>query len=167
MCHKLKFFLSATMMLLMMNSAIEARRQHCPRRSLKIIGVVVAYSQVAALVNITDAPQQQVLLVRADRSISGEEPAHYLRVVYRYGIDEASLPDAVFDGKSKWQFRITRDCGCDGSLGENRSRIENEITLPTWRQTGAGEEIPRDVKLPCYLLRPKGLRPSAEKPHKS
>jgi hypothetical protein len=162
---KNNLFLSCALLLLGVSSVIEARHQRCPQRSLKIVGAVVAYDQVAALVNITDAPQQQVLVVRADKALP--EAGQYLKVVYKYGANEASLPDDVFDAKSKWRFSLTRDCGCDGSVGENESKTQNEIALPTWKQTIEGEEIPRNMKLPCYVLRPKGLKPTPEKSHKS
>ena len=106
-------------------------------------------------------------MVRTDKALPGKEAGHYLKVVYKYGANEASLPDDVFDGKSKWRFSLTRDCGCDGLVGENQSKTENEIALPAWRQTIEGEEIPRNIKLPCYVLRPKGLKPAPEKSHRS
>ena len=162
-----KLFLSCALLLLGVSSIIEARHQRCAQRSLKIVGAVVAYNQVAALVNITDAPQQQVLVVRADKALSGKEAGQYLKVIYKYGANEASLPDEVFNGKSRWQFNLTRDCGCDSSLAEGQSKSENEIALPMWKQTVEGEELPQNVKLPCYVLRPKGLTAVSKKSAKS
>jgi len=106
-------------------------------------------------------------VVRADKILAGKESAQYLKVVYKYGPSERSLPDNAFDGKSKWRFSLTRDCGCDSSLVDDPSKAENEIAIATWIQTVEGEEVPRNMKLPCYVLRPKGLKPAPEKSHKS
>lgn len=154
MCHKKRIFFSSALTLLLMSSVIDARHQHCLKRSVKIVGVVVAYNQLASLVNITDAPQHQFLLVRVDKSVSGER---YLKIIYKYGVNE-SLPDEVFDGKSKWRFNLTRDCGCDGSPKRNESKTEGEIAVATWKETIEGADVPLDAKLLCYALRPKGFK---------
>jgi hypothetical protein len=149
-------FLSCALMLLGTSSVIEARHQQCAQRSLKIVGAVIAYSQLAALSNITGAPQQQILLVRSDKALSGQQ---YLKVMYNHGPNEP-LPDEIFSGKGKWRFNLTRDCGCDGSLTENQPKDEKDIALATWIQTNDGQDIPRNLSPLCYVLRPKGLKPA-------
>ncbi len=135
-------------------------------KQLVIVGTVAGYDQFLSLVNLTSAPQVQLLIVRVEKRIKGREESRYIKVIYKYGTDEPSLPEEIFNGKSQWRFTLTRDHSCDCSVREMQSKqIEGEggaeATLPRLKRTNATEEIPNNANLPCYALRPSDLKPAS------
>jgi hypothetical protein len=132
------------------------------KQSLEIIGSVVAYDQLVPLTNITSAPQSQVLLVRIAKRIKGQEVGPYIKVVYKYGVGEPSLPQEIFDGKSQWRFILKRDGSCDSSLEEMKATKpqtkEGEVTLPRLKFTSGTEGLGDEASLPCYVLKPGNYR---------
>jgi hypothetical protein len=145
-----------------MNPTIGASGLRPKKQSLEAIGSVVAYDQLVPLTNITSAPQSQVLLVRIAKRLKGQEVGPYIKVVYKYGSDEASLPQEIFDGKSQWRFILKRDNGCDSSLGEMKATKpqtkEGEVTLPRLKFTSGTEGLEDKASLPCYVLKPGNYR---------
>src|SRR3954467_10803431 len=100
-------------MALAVSSTAYPRYRQCTKRSVILVGTVVAYNQLAALVMITDAPGQHELVLRADRALPGKEAGQYVKIVYKHWANEASLPEGLFDGRSKWRFSLKRDYTCD------------------------------------------------------
>ena len=128
-----------------------------------VIGTVIAYDQLVPLTNITSAPQSQLLLVRIERRIKGRETARYIKVVYKYGVDEASLPETVFDGKSRWRFILKRDRSCDSSVGQmkaakHETKERDEVMLPHLKFTSETKGLEDNTNLPCYVLKPGNFR---------
>jgi hypothetical protein len=114
------------------------------------------------LMNITSAPQVQILVVCIRRRIEGQEAEPYIKVVYQYGGDGTALPKEIFDGKSQWRFILRRDDLCDSSLGEMKAtkaqNEEGQISLPHLKFTSGMDGLADDLKLPCYILKPDGYR---------
>ena len=131
---------------------------------LTIVGPVVAYERsVTRLAQLTFVPNTEVLIVRVDKLIKGQERAHYLKVVYRYGTDEPSLAKEVFDSRSQWRFTLKRDRNCDSSVGQLKSvktqtKEGEEVTLSGLKFTGETEGLTEDTNLPCYVLKPGNYR---------
>lgn len=131
---------------------------------LTIVGPVVAYERsVTRLAQLTFVPNTEVLIVRVDKLIKGQQQAHYLKVVYRYGSDEPSLAKEVFDGRSQWRFTLKRDHKCDSSVGQMKSvktqtKEGEEVTLSGLKFTGETEGLADDTSLPCYVLKPGNYR---------
>jgi hypothetical protein len=131
---------------------------------LTIVGPVIAYERsVTRLAQLTFVPNTEVLIVRVDKLIKGQEQAHYLKVVYRYGTDEPSLAKEVFDGRSQWRFTLQRDRNCDSAIGQMKSvktqtKEGEEVTLSGLKFTGETEGLPDDTNLPCYVLKPGNYR---------
>ena len=132
------------------------------KQSLEAIGTVVAYDQLVSLTNITSAPQSQVLLVRIAKRIKGQKVGPYIKVVYKYGANEPSLPQEIFDGESQWRFILKRDNGCDSLLGEMKATKpqtkEGQVTLPRLKFTRETEGLRDEARLPCYVLKPGNYR---------
>lgn len=131
---------------------------------LTIVGPIVAYERsVTRLAQLTFVPNTEVLIVRVDKLIKGQEQAPYLKVVYRYGTDEPSLAKEVFDGRSQWRFTLKRDRNCDSSVGQMKSvktqtKEGEEVTLSGLKFTGETEGLTDDINLPCYVLKPGNYR---------
>ncbi len=141
------------------NPMAESGSMRSEKKSLVVVGTVIAYDQLLPLTNITSAPQSQVLLVRIEKRIQGRESAGYVKIVYEYGADEPSLPKGIFDGKSQWRFLLKRDGRCDSSLREmkaakSQTKEGEEVTLPHLKFTDETERLPDDTILPCYVLKP-------------
>lgn len=84
---------------------------------LTVNGTVVAYELSALrLAKLTFVPQTELLIVRVGKRIKGREASRYIKVVYTFGTDEPSLPDAIYAGGNQWRFTLTRDRSCDGAL---------------------------------------------------
>jgi hypothetical protein len=150
-------------MIAWLNPMVEFGSMRSEKKSLVVVGTVIAYDPLQALTNITSAPQSQVLVVRIEKRIKGRESAGYLKVVYEYGGDQPSLPKGIFDGKSQWRFVLKRDGRCDSSLKEMKaakpqSREEEKVTLPHLKFTDEEERLPDDTTLPCYVLKPGSYR---------
>jgi len=131
----------------------EAQRK---KPGLILTGVVVGYDESLSLVNVTSAPQLQVLIVRIVRSLKGHEESRYIKVVYQYMHNDPTLPKEIVDGKTQWRFELTRAAAQDQScMGP----------LQGLKQTpGAdAEEIPNDSNLPCYVLQPGGIKLDSNK----
>ena len=132
--------------------------------TLTIVGPVVAYEiSVTRLAQLTFVPNTEVIIVRMDKLIKGQEQAHYLKVVYRYGTDEPSLAKEVFHGRSQWRFTLKRDRNCDSSVEQMKSvrtqpKEEEEVTLSGLKFTRETEGLTDDTKLPCYVLKPGNYR---------
>jgi hypothetical protein len=146
-----------------LNPMMEFDSMRSENKSLVVVGTVIAYDQLLPLINITSAPQSQVLLVRIEKRIKGRESAVYVKVVYEYGGDEPSLPKGIFDGKSQWRFLLKRDGRCDSSLremkaGKPQSKEGEEVTLPHLKFTDETEVLADDTNLPCYVLKPGNYR---------
>lgn len=137
-------------------------RSQSRTQSLEATGTVIAYDQLIPLMNITAAPQVQILVARLSRRIRGQEGEPYIKVVYQYGGERTSLPKEIFDGKSQWHFILERDDQCDSSLRELKAtKPQNEdgrINLPRLKFTSAIEGLADDSKLPCYVLKSDGYR---------
>lgn len=131
---------------------------------LTVVGPVVAYERsVTRLAQLTFVPNTEVLIVRVDKLIKGQEQSHYLKVVYRYGTDEPSLAKEIFDSRSQWRFRLKRDRNCDSSVGQMKSvkaqiREGEEVTLSGLKFIGETEGLADDTNLPCYVLKPGNYR---------
>jgi|KBSSwiStaDraftv2_1062776.scaffolds.fasta_scaffold224344_2 hypothetical protein len=131
---------------------------------LTIVGPVIAYERsVTRLAQLTFVPNTEVLIVRVDKLIKGQEQAHYLKVVYRYGTDEPSLTKEVFDSSRQWRFILKRDSNCDSSVGQmkpvkTQTKDEEEVTLSGLKFTGETEVLADDTCLPCYVLKPGNYR---------
>lgn len=133
---------------------------------LTVTGTVVAYEQSALrLAKLTFVPRTERLIVRVDKRIKGREDSRYIKVVYTFGTDEPSLPDAIYAGGNRWRFTLTRDRSCDGAVQDPTSNTDAKAgaQIPQLQRTpGAeAEAIPTDSSLPCYALRPRDFR-SAE-----
>ncbi len=131
-------------------------------QSLEAVGTVVAYDQVAPLANITWVLQSQVLLIRVSKSINGRAAGPYIKVVYKYRLNDSPLPQNILDGNTQWRFILKRDTSCDSSLREMKAiksqTKEGEITVPRLKFK-SGTEIKEDeVSLPCYVLKPGKYR---------
>lgn len=132
--------------------------------TLTIVGPVIAYERsVTRLTQLTFVPNTEVLIVRVDKLIKGQEQAHYLKVVYRYGTDEPSLAREVFESRNQWRFKLKRDRNCDSSVGQMKpEKIQGkegkDVILSGLKFTST-EGLPDDTNLPCYELRPGNYRP--------
>jgi hypothetical protein len=143
----------------------ETDKAEAPLNDKSIVAVVriIAYDQYAPLMSITAAPQSQPLLVRLQKRIRGRENSPYIKVVYRYGINEMSLPEKLYDGKSLWRFILMRDHDCDSSLREmslvknTHKQEQGNVTLPRLNFVNETESPRNDVILPCYELRPSNF----------
>jgi hypothetical protein len=135
-------------------------------RKLTTVGTVVAYDQpVSGLAMLTSVPMEQILIVRLDRSINRKQESKYIKLSFRRWFNEPELPSGILNSKNKWRFSLTRDINCDGSTRElqsDRSRTEEGkgVVLQRLRRTSGAEkeEVPDALILPCYVLRPGGLR---------
>jgi len=131
---------------------------------LTIVGPVIAYERsVTRLAELTFVPNTEVLIVRVDKLIKGQEKSHYLKVVYRYGTDEPSLTKEVFDSRRQWRFILKRDSNCDSTVGQmkavkTQTKEEEEVTLSGLKFTGETEMLADDTYLPCYVLKPGNYR---------
>jgi hypothetical protein len=131
---------------------------------LTIVGPVIAYERsVTRLAQLTFVPNTEVLIVRVDKLIKGQEQAHYLKVVYSYGTDEPSLTKEVFDSKRQWRFILERDRSCDSSAGQmkavkSQTKEGEEIILSGLKFIGETEGLADDTHLPCYVLKPGNYR---------
>ena len=125
--------------------------QQSQRHSQKVVGAVVAYDRMLPLANITSAPQLQILVVRSHVKTGGKEEIRYFRVVYKRFQSEPDLPVGVFDGRRMWRFDLIEappeEDACKGPLHDRKRTVGSEST-----------EVPDAAGLPCYLLRPDGVK---------
>jgi hypothetical protein len=126
------------------------------REKLKTIGEVVGYDRFASLMNITSAPQSQMVIVRTMKKIKDSQIQSYIIVVYKSSAVK-SLPKEMFDGKSRWKFWLTRDENCDSrwidikSL-KNTEGNQNLKDNSRFEWTSSKQNIADEIKLPCYIL---------------
>ena len=123
---------------------------HRKRQSLRISGTVVGYDELISLANITSAPNAEILIVRVDALVKGNERARYIKVVYKFMQKEARLPSEVFEGDHRWRMTLTKADGGDQTCKGPIQRLKRT-------PGGEAEQIPDDVTLPCYILRPSAL----------
>jgi hypothetical protein len=126
---------------------VERPRKH----RLIVTGVPVGCDALAPLANLTFGIQIEILIVRVERSISGKERSHYLKVVYQHLHGQPDLPREIYERQSLWQFALTRASKDDGSCTGTLS----DITPMPGTQP---ERFPRDDSIPCYVLRPGQLQ---------
>ena len=112
---------------------------------------VVGYDELAPLMNLTSAPQIEVLIVRVMKLIKGKEQSDYIKVIYQHLHNQPDLPKEFFDSRHLWRFTLTRassdDLSCKGPLPRLRPATGAET-----------EQLPGNTSLPCYILRPGGFR---------
>ena len=153
-----------TVVLIALVGPVSAVRGTIMESMLTIVGPVVAYERsVTRLAQLTFVPNTEVLIVRVDRLVKGQEQAPYLKVVYRYGTDEPSLAKEIFHSRSQWRFTLKRDSNCDSSVEQMKSvktqiREGEEIVLSGLQFTDETERLTDDTRLPCYVLRPGNYR---------
>jgi hypothetical protein len=125
--------------------------QQSKKAPQKVIGSVVVYDRVLPLANITSAPQLQIFIVQGHVETGRKEKPRHFRVVYRRFQTEPDLPVDVFDGHKKWRFNLTEappgEEACKGPLHDPRRTVGSESA-----------EVPEAAGLPCYSLRPDGVK---------
>lgn len=134
------------------------------KQKLTIIGTVIAYERTPLqVIDLSFVPNIEVMYVRIERRLNGQEPSPYIRVVYEHGKDEPSLLKEVSNSKVQWRFTLKRDGRCDSSLGEIKAakpqaKEGEELTLPRLKFTSETKGLTDDTKLPCYALKPGNYR---------
>ncbi|HEX8286725.1 MAG TPA: hypothetical protein VF556_01940 [Pyrinomonadaceae bacterium] len=135
------------------------------KKNIKIVGKVVGFDSLAALSNITYAPQSQLLILRIDNLLKGKEKARHIKIVYEYFSTEAAyLSELLSDKNQKWKLNIARDASCDSTLKESKYSksysIDNkeELLINRLKDVDGLENIPENTKLPCYILKNNGIK---------
>jgi hypothetical protein len=92
----------------------------------------------------------------------------YLKVRYEIRDETGPLSDKFLDATKRWQFRLTRDTSCDGSIEDYQGTKSAQadpnfgpaIKIPLVKMKGAeAEVISETLVLPCYLLPPNSIKP--------
>jgi hypothetical protein len=166
MIRKIVKSLVVMLLVVFVGSFIDARERQTVNRQLKINGRIVGYDQSVSLTGLTSTPKIDVLIVRVEKIIKGQEKANYIKVLREYWKDDFSLSKDLTNDRKEWTFLLTKAQGCDESLREmqfpsKKTSEGTEIQVPRYKpSTGAeAEGIPEDLKLPCYRVRPDGITP--------
>lgn len=127
------------------------------KEELRAIGRVVGFDRFASLTNITSAPQSQTIILKLDKILKGRQSRSYVVVVYDSWKGKPSLPEEMFNGKSKWKFYLTRKESCD-SEWQNIVSLNSDGESQVFTRSSRFEwitskpDIANNVKLPCYAL---------------
>jgi len=158
---KLTLFLSTALLAVAIGGPV--RTQEPAPDKIVAVAEVVAYNlDPTSLVNLTSTYNNDVVLVRVNRSLSGDVKVKYLIVRYEHWTDESPLPREFCEPKSQWKLELRRDSGCDSSMTELLSKERNPgLVLIPGPSLNEAREHQTEV-LPCYVLRPKGLTPYRE-----
>jgi len=127
------------------------------REKLKATGEVIGFDRFASLTNITSAPQSQTIVVKLNKITKGKQSQPYVIVVYKSWKGEPLLPEKIFNGKSKWKFRLAREESCDSTLEDivslkNTEENQNFEGVSRFEWTSLKPDVADNVKLPCYIL---------------
>lgn len=143
------------------------------KETLKIVGTLVAYeSSSARISNLTHVPKRETLIVRIEKSYGGREKSKFIKVIYEYLSDKKHLPESLFEGNKKWQFKLKRKPDCDSSLSKDYPTVQKIEPLPDGRTiiydnpsafltftNAQDKDIPTDMNLSCYSLESIRLKP--------
>jgi hypothetical protein len=127
------------------------------KEKLKATGEVVGFDRFASLTNITSAPQSRTLIVKLNKLIKGKQSHPYTIVVYKSWGGEPLLPEEMFNGKSKWKFKLTSENSCD-STWKDITSLENSQENQDFKGNSRFEWIPvkpdvaDNANLPCYIF---------------
>ncbi len=120
------------------------------RKEVKFSGQVVAFDQTANLLNLTSAPQLQVLVVKVDDAKRKELPP-YVKVVVSRFYGEPELHSTVFEPGNRLRFVVW----------SNPKMLEIcRSALPhiRWLAPNKESDIPSMDSLKCFESRPQSLK---------
>jgi hypothetical protein len=127
-------------------------------KKLTIEGTVVARERLYGHIYDGEKIEPKLLVVRVDKTISGNTGARHILVDYQWRMDDKDTP---YDGEypSRWTFKLSAEKICETSL-ERIQFVEfgrDEITgiLPRFNRSWDLRPEPLDLKvqLPCYKLK--------------
>ena len=152
------------LMLLSLNGVAIGATPRCVQEDeldhIVIFGTVIAYNlSLLSVVKLTSVPNNDLILVRVNRSVSGQLKSRYAIVRYEYWNNEPRLPDGFHNAKAQWRLELKRDSLCDRSVSDVLSRKNSPgavILRPLqWKQMKRGRLL--NEMIPCYVLHPTGL----------
>ena len=105
--NRTRFVFMALVLVLSLPAITLERLANARSQEVTVTGRVVAELRtVASLMQLTDVPNLQIVIVRTEESRKHAETPRYLKVHYEYSKEESSLSKEVLDARKEWRFRL-------------------------------------------------------------
>jgi hypothetical protein len=135
-------------------------------------GRVIAREVYVGLPRTTSTVDVDVFIVRAKEPVKIRGAStHFLRVRYEDYASQHPLPSGLLEGKESWRLSLKRDRSCDQLVSEWLIRpvsTSNELPKPgTYilvRGADTADTPPLHTTMPCFILRPGGIKPASGRP---
>src|SRR5206468_213576 len=138
----------------------------------KATGRVIAKDAYLGLARTSSTANVELFILRIDEPVESRAAStHFIKVRYEDYANQHPLPTDLLSGKKPFQFFLKRNRDCDQVVSDGlilpRS-ISNELpkfgTFVILQSADVNEIPPLNSTLPCFVLRPGGLKPVVGQP---
>jgi hypothetical protein len=135
--------------------------------TLRIRGIVVAYSPFARMTIMVGPPQpcdkikcfHEDFLIRLDEDLQGLNKGQLVRL--KYDDNRGTKPERpkdLFTHKGHWTFVVTRDNSCGSKLDNLLYYTVDRKTYPNMQLTSWAKPLKQvDATVPCYIVSDGGF----------
>ena len=151
---------------LLMRSDMRAAEKH------EATGHVIAMDVYLALPRTSSTANVELFVLRIDEPVKVRgTPLRFVKVRYEDYANQHPLPSDLLDGTARFRFSLNRDRSCDQVVSKDliiprspSNELPKSGTFVLLQSADVKDVPPLNSTMPCFILRPGGLKPVSVQP---